>query len=562
MNTKSFSPSILILFITLSLSLSLPSHATTDTLTKNQTISDGDGQTLISSNSVFEFGFFSPNNTTNRYVGVWYHNIIPQTVVWVANRTNPIPTPTGILSIHTDGNLVLQNSVTNLTIWFTNITTTYTDAFLIVSDDGNLVLNSTKSGQLWQSFDFPTDTFLPGMTVSNFTSWTSDKDPSPGNYTVGVDPFGSQQFFMWEGSVIRWRSGLWDRTSFTGLPGMASNLYGFYVVPATNDKPSYFTYTVYNTSSLLRFTMDSDGVERTSKYDKQGKAWDVVWSNPQSNCDYYDVCGANGLCSDNKGDVKCECVEGFVPRDGEEWGRGDWKGGCVRRAALDCGVNGTSDRFFAVANAKLPDFSDFLNINNENGCYDACIKNCSCLAYAFVEGIGCLNWGRDLVDVRRFNGSGEGNNVFLRLAASEFVNQTIVSPAGNFALGFFNISGDLYVSIWYNNIPNKTIIWVANRDTPLKDPAGVFSITKAGNLAVLDNKGNTYWSSNTSLVVGNKTSAMLSDTGNLVLGEDGTDNNPAWQSFDNPTDTVVPGMQLGLDSSHSDKVLHTFLNIP
>ncbi|KAK1325922.1 Receptor-like serine/threonine-protein kinase SD1-8 [Acorus calamus] len=135
------------------------------------------------------------------------------------------------------------------------------------------------------------------------------------------------------------------------------------------------------------------------------------------------------------------------------------------------------------------------------------------------------------------------------------VNQTIVSPGGNFALGFFNISGDLYVGIWYNNIPNKTIIWVANRDTPLRDPAGVFSITKAGDLAVLDNKVNTYWSSNTSLVVGNKTAATLSDTGNLVLEEDGTNNNPAWQSFDNPTDTAVPGMRLGSNSSYSNKLV-------
>ncbi|KAK1279868.1 hypothetical protein QJS04_geneDACA003225 [Acorus gramineus] len=73
--------------------------------------------------------------------------------------------------------------------------------------------------------------------------------------------------------------------------------------------------------------MDSDGVERTSKYDKQGKAWVVVWANPQSGCDYYDVCGANGLCSNDKGETKCECVEGFVPRDGEEWGRRDWRDG-------------------------------------------------------------------------------------------------------------------------------------------------------------------------------------------------------------------------------------------
>ena len=55
-----------------------------------------DGETLVSKGGKFEFGFFSPGNSHKRYVGIWYKNIPIQTVVWVANRANPINDSSGI----------------------------------------------------------------------------------------------------------------------------------------------------------------------------------------------------------------------------------------------------------------------------------------------------------------------------------------------------------------------------------------------------------------------------------------------------------------------------------
>ena len=63
-------------------------HADNSTLTKGQSLNDG--QTLISEDESFELGFFSPANSTLRYVGIWYHKIQNQTVIWVANREKPI----------------------------------------------------------------------------------------------------------------------------------------------------------------------------------------------------------------------------------------------------------------------------------------------------------------------------------------------------------------------------------------------------------------------------------------------------------------------------------------
>lgn len=55
-----------------------------------KTLQIRDGETIKSAGRIFELGFFSPNNSVNRYVGIWYHKIPVQTVVWDANAENPL----------------------------------------------------------------------------------------------------------------------------------------------------------------------------------------------------------------------------------------------------------------------------------------------------------------------------------------------------------------------------------------------------------------------------------------------------------------------------------------
>uniref|UniRef100_A0A7N0V0A1 Receptor-like serine/threonine-protein kinase n=1 Tax=Kalanchoe fedtschenkoi TaxID=63787 RepID=A0A7N0V0A1_KALFE len=131
------------------------------------------------------------------------------------------------------------------------------------------------------------------------------------------------------------------------------------------------------------------------------------------------------------------------------------------------------------------------------------------------------------------------------------VNQTLVSRSGEFELGFFK-PGDLsswYVGIWYKNIPDRVVVWVANRDDPVKGPNGVLQID--GNRVVIrDGARARVWASNSStepsLV---NPVAQILDTGNFVLKEaEDSGSSYAWQSFDHPTDTLLPEMRLGWDS--------------
>ena len=113
-----------------------------DTLTANQSISDG--QTLVSSRQVFEFGFFSPGNLKNRYVGIWYKNI-PDTFVRVANRGYPVTDKSGTLNFSRDGNLVLFNGNGSV-VWSLNSEEGSKHPILQILDSGNLVLRDESYG--------------------------------------------------------------------------------------------------------------------------------------------------------------------------------------------------------------------------------------------------------------------------------------------------------------------------------------------------------------------------------------------------------------------------------
>ncbi|KAK7246620.1 hypothetical protein RIF29_41490 [Crotalaria pallida] len=97
--------------------------------------------------------------------------------------------------------------------------------------------------------------------------------------------------------------------------------------------------------------------------------------------------------------------------------------------------------------------------------------------------------------------------------------ETISSNDGMFTLGFFSLQNttNRYVGIWYKT--RSLVVWVANRNQPLKDSKGSVTIAEDSNLVVLDATAHVIWSSNVVSKSSSKssTSAQLLDSGNLVL---------------------------------------------
>lgn len=103
------------------------------------------------------------------------------------------------------------------------------------------------------------------------------------------------------------------------------------------------------------------------------------------------------------------------------------------------------------------------------------------------------------------------------------------------------------MGIWYKKSPD-TVVWVANRNTPIHDPHGILAISNNRNLVLLNQTNGTIWSSNMSRQIKNPVAKLL-DTGNVVLRDNFSSNtcegNYMWQSFDYPSDTLLSGMKVG-----------------
>ncbi|CAG7903945.1 receptor-like serine/threonine-protein kinase SD1-8 isoform X1 [Brassica rapa] len=130
-------------------------------------------------------------------------------------------------------------------------------------------------------------------------------------------------------------------------------------------------------------------------------------------------------------------------------------------------------------------------------------------------------------------------------------NRTLVSPGGVFELGFFKPSGRSrwYLGIWYKKVSQKTYAWVANRDNPLSNSIGTLKIS-GNNLVLLGQSNNTVWSTNlTRENVRSPVIAELLPNGNFVMRYSNNKDSSGflWQSFDFPTDTLLPEMKLGYD---------------
>ncbi|KAF8108642.1 hypothetical protein N665_0106s0041 [Sinapis alba] len=383
------------------------------------------GQTLSSSNGVYELGFFSPNNSQNQYVGIWYKGIIPRVVVWVANREKAVTESTAHLTIRTNGSLLLLDGKAGV-VWSTGETFASKGSRAELSDEGNLIVTDNVSGRmLWESFEHLGDTLLPfspltyNLATSEkrvLTSWKSYTDPSPGYFVAKITPQEPSQVFTMRGSTPYYRTGPWAKTRFTGIPLMDETLASPYSFQQDAKRSGSFSF-VDRTSKLSRLILTTEG--SLKRFRHSGTEWKLAYQAPANPCDVYGVCGPFGMCMMSPS-PKCKCFKGFVPKSAEEWKRGNWTDGCVRRTEILCHGNSTSkvsDVFHPVTNIKPPDFYRFISSVDADDCYKSCLHNCSCLAFAYIRGIGCLIWNQELIDVMQFSAGGE--LLSIRLARSE-----------------------------------------------------------------------------------------------------------------------------------------------
>ncbi|KAM3385060.1 hypothetical protein ACQJBY_009172 [Aegilops geniculata] len=414
------------------------------TLSQGQSLAGNDK--LLSANGAFSLSFFSPRggDGSRVYLGVMFARAAEPTVPWVANRDAPVRATASSYSATVTDSGDLRVLEGERVVWRTNTTSSAGNFTLTIQDTGNLVLaggSGAQAVQLWQSFDHPADTFLPGMNITLarrggavvrqtlFRSWRSHDDPAPGNFTLGQDPLGSAQLFIWRRSedgknTTHWRSGQWAKGSFVGIPYRPLNLYGFQLSgDPSQSNGLFYTFQRFN-SSQYRFVLQPNGTETCYQLVDSTGAWEVVWSQPTMPCQAYNTCGPNAECSSAD---HCTCLQGFEPKSEAEYSSGVWTQGCVRSNQLTCSERNVSmsggDGFAVLSGVKLPDLAAWESaVISADACRQWCLANCTCNAYSYSSGTGCLTWARELVDVYQFPAgqfpNGQGFDLHIKVPAS------------------------------------------------------------------------------------------------------------------------------------------------
>ncbi|XP_070678950.1 G-type lectin S-receptor-like serine/threonine-protein kinase At1g11410 isoform X2 [Malus domestica] len=401
-------------------SLIFPFCTSIDTIEMDQNVKDGD--LLVSKENIFALGFFSPRNSSSRYVGIWYaqkDEKDQKAVVWVANRNDPINDTSGVLTIDRYGRLLLySNNMQNVPVWSTNVTvqTASTSCRAQLLDSGNLVLfrDNKSKNFMWQSFDYPTDTLLPGMKLGVnwklgiewvLTSWKSQDDPGTGEYTYRLysnQTATPEVLTFYKGLTPHWRADLVDVGRSDPLDVGRSDPLDVVTFVSNQDEMYYF---LKNDSTSTRVVLKDSGLLQHLRWNNADREWKELWSTPKYRCDQYGECGANSKCSpDNINSFECECLPGYEPKSVNDWKMRDGSDGCVsKRLAVSKCRNG--EGFMKVARVKDPDTTKAARLKKGisiKECEQMCLSNCSCTAYTVIESEGrsdCLTWYGELLDI-------------------------------------------------------------------------------------------------------------------------------------------------------------------
>lgn len=407
-----------------------------DTITPGQFIRDS--HTLISANSIFKLGFFSPQNSSNRYVGIWY--LSESDVIWIANRNQPLSNnSSGVVQISTNGNLVVLDSNKRV-IWSTNVTHVAANSTAKLLETGNLVLLDGATGQsIWESFQHPCHALVPKMKFGmnketgkkiRLTSWRSPSDPSAGYYSTTLDRPKAPEMFYWLNETQPYhRSGPWNGKTFIGSPEMSPGyLSGWSMMNDEDGESVYLSYNLPNESYFGIMTLNTQGKIECGWFSHEKLDQRMVME--RNSCDLYGYCGVFGSCNRLSSPI-CSCLSGYKPKNVEEWNTKNWTSGCVRSEPLQCeghtnGSDVRKDGFLKLENMKVPDFVQ-RSASLEDGCRAECLRNCSCMAYAYDSGgIGCMLWSGDLIDIQKFTSGGV--DLYIRASPSQLGVLCFVFP--------------------------------------------------------------------------------------------------------------------------------------
>ncbi|KAG8094689.1 hypothetical protein GUJ93_ZPchr0012g18931 [Zizania palustris] len=127
--------------------------------------------------------------------------------------------------------------------------------------------------------------------------------------------------------------------------------------------------------------------------------------------------------------------------------------------------------------------------------------------------------------------------------SAERRSDVLYSPDGAFTCGFYNISPNASIfSVWFSNSTEMIPVWSANPFRPVYTRGSRVRLHRDGSMVLHDYNGQIVWTNNVSSSDAQDARLLLLGSGNLVVR--GKGDFILWQSFDSPTDTLLPNQNI------------------
>ncbi|PON44701.1 S-receptor-like serine/threonine-protein kinase [Parasponia andersonii] len=342
---------------------------------------------LTSPNGVFSAGFHTVG--INAYCfSVWFNDSPSQenrTIVWMANRDQPVNGKGSKLSLLKANNLILTDSTSRSVVWSSTITTTSRSvAELRLNNSGNVVLLTSDGFVLWESFDSPTDTLLPGQQLTRYTELVSSR--SQGNSSSGFHKllFDTDNVLrlVYDGIqltsvywpppwLVSWEAGrsTYNNTKIAVLDSLGN---------FSSSDDFTFMSADYGARNQRRLRIDYDGNLRLYTRRSSSEKWGVSWQAFTDTCKIHGVCGPNSICSFSDSGRQCSCIPGYKMKN-----HTDWSYGCEPEFKLSCDGNGSD--FLKLPNTEFYgyDLGYYPNYTFRQ-CRDLCMQLCKlCVGFQY-----------------------------------------------------------------------------------------------------------------------------------------------------------------------------------
>ncbi|XP_059623929.1 G-type lectin S-receptor-like serine/threonine-protein kinase LECRK3 [Cornus florida] len=288
----------------------------------------GTHSSWLSRSGLYAFGFYK--EADGYAVGIFLAGFPEKTMVWTALRDNPqrvVPSNTTLL-LSSDGRLLLRPTQ-GQDMYIANLDQPASSASML--DSGNFVLYNSDQQIIWQSFEHPTNTLLPGQRLSNgaeLVSSASETDHSKGIFRLAMQG---------DGNLVQYAD---DNPRTTSMAYWASGTNGVGNNVTLNLDDGGYLYLLNSSSVLINLTtggypkkgmmylmrIDVDGIFRLYAHSSDQKGnWSVLWESSTDKCDPKGLCGLNGFCTMMDREPLCRCIPGFDFVD-----PGKWSLGCER----------------------------------------------------------------------------------------------------------------------------------------------------------------------------------------------------------------------------------------